>query len=195
MAKANARRSNPGVSYDEAVDVTKGFHGREPIEEDEIVEIEHYDKNLGELFTLLELNICHPDNDYDDDSVEIKLVPIDFAGCNVKVGTNKQRRQLYFIGGDQSLDLEELEDELGISLDASGEGRQYVNIGEVYSIAYHTDKWHLQGPKSQKNGVDYEHTFGEEENGEWPELLYDKRNKKLIFVGGTYEVRDEGLFN
>lgn len=187
------RKRNPSSpSYEEAIEVTKGFHGREPQSEGEYVEIIHFDKNLGELFTLLEINILHPDS---DDEGEVSLIPISFKGCDIRAATNKDRRQIYFVGGDQSLDLEDLEKELGVDLDSGVTGRQYINIGEVYSIAYHTDKWHLEGPKSQKDGTDYEHTFAEEDGGSYPELMYDKRNKKIVLMGGSYEVRDEGIWN
>lgn len=43
-------------------------------------------------------------------------------------------------------------------------------------------------------GTPYRHEFGED-GGEMPFLVYDELNKKLQIVGGTYEVRDVGIWN
>lgn len=40
----------------------------------------------------------------------------------------------------------------------------------------------------------YQHEFGED-GGEWPIIAYDSLNEHLILIGGTYEVRDVGIYN
>ena len=43
-------------------------------------------------------------------------------------------------------------------------------------------------------GTPYRHEFGED-GGEMPFLIYDELNKKLSIVGGTYIVKDVGIWN
>ena len=43
-------------------------------------------------------------------------------------------------------------------------------------------------------GTPYRHEFGED-GGEFPFLVYDELNKRLSLAGGTYEVRDVGIWN
>jgi hypothetical protein len=95
-----------------------------------------------------------------------------------------------FVGGDQSLDLEDLQvSELEIETN-----KRYVQIGEVFSISYFADKHHLTGPKSQAYGTEYIHEFGED-GGDRPILVYDARDKKMKLVGGSYKVEEEGIKN
>lgn len=182
------------IDLEDATSVSEGFHGRKARKVSSITEFEDYDNSLGELFTLIELNILHPESDPDEKNPQ--LVPINFIDCEIVGGANKSRRQLYFIGGNQELDLDALAEELDDEhLEAdNNEGRQYVTIGDVFSIAYHSDKWHLEGPKKQRDGMDYEHQFGEQ-GGILPQLIYDNRNKKFSLSGGSYEIKDEGIYN
>lgn len=82
------------------------------------------------------------------------------------------RRQLYFVSGNQDvspLGLEEL-----------GEARTIV-----YRERKHFDDFAL---------INYQHNFGEE-NGKRPTLFYDAGKKRLLLEGGDYEVRPEGITN
>ena len=46
-------------------------------------------------------------------------------------------------------------------------------------------------------GCQYRHEFGEEKNSDscWPMLIFDKLNEKMILSGGSYVVRDVGIWN
>ena len=108
--------------------------------------------------------------------------------------TFPNRNQIEFIGGDQKLPVEE--------------DKALVQIGPVFSIAYWTDKHHLSDGTGFSS---YIHHFGEESvkmNNDKPVpsklrerikflplLVYNTRNEKLMLVGGSYSVRDEGVTN
>ena len=73
-------------------------------------------------------------------------------------------------------------------------------VGPVYEIVYFADKHHLTGPKQQKTGMEYFHEFGEDEGfvkgdafDQLPWLVYDRRNVKLLLVGGSYTIEPEGI--
>lgn len=194
MARSTKKRTgrvngNPGnggaESYQGAAAMSEKWHGRAPREIEEIEEIETYDVNLGKLADLLELNILNLDGK--------RVTPIGFKDCGVSLAGKDN--QLFFIGGDQQLSLDDLKDLVLGNQEIDG-SKQYIDIGDVYSIAYFADKHHLMGSKAQAKGVDYEHVFGEQtEDGQLPGLVYDARNQKLLLVGGSYEIRAEGIWN
>ncbi len=61
-----------------------------------------------------------------------------------------------------------------------------VKLGKLVSVAYET----------HKNGEHaiWEHEFGEE-GGKRPDLVMDADNKRLHIVGGSYDVRPEGIID
>jgi hypothetical protein len=183
-ASNRGRQSNSG-SLADAEQVTKGFHGRDAEYVEDIVEIEKYRTNLAHLGDLVELEIL--------DKTGRNVFPICFAehdtDGHVSVSSTIERNQIIFGGGDQELELQDLE------LSDNERQKDYVKVGEVYSISYFTDKHHLTGPKYQKDGTEYIHLFGEEDGGERPTLIYDRLNRRIFLVGGSYEVRDEGIYN
>lgn len=61
-----------------------------------------------------------------------------------------------------------------------------VKLGKLVSVAYET---HKNGEKAV-----WEHEFGEE-GGKRPDLVMDADTKKLHIVGGSYDVRDEGIID
>ena len=89
--------------------------------------------------------------------------------------------QLYFVGGDQSIDL------AALRIDA--EGKDHADVGEVLLVSYLTKKgFHNFEP------IEYGHNFGED-GGILPTLHYDTRNKLLYLSGGSYVVTDAGIEN
>jgi hypothetical protein len=200
------RTYNPSESYDEAVEFSKGFHGREPLEEFTFVEQERYQKDYGVLGILHEIKIVL---DYD----KLEVIPIQF--CKVETGTNKpigdtkslvklcaakvvksdnpNKLSLFCKGGSQRINLNDLV-KVGL-IDDNDLEKKYVTIGAAYSIAYFTDKSHLEGPAYQKKGAMFEHVFGEEKNGEFPLVIYDNENEWVLFSGGSYEIKPEGIYN
>lgn len=92
-------------------------------------------------------------------------------------------KQLYFIGGDQSLDLSQ------IGMNGPEWHRDLMNIGIADEVTYRTrkgfDKFQL---------IDYYHELGEETKQK-PVLLYDTINNELQIAGGQYQVKPEGIVN
>jgi hypothetical protein len=188
MRKKFARRKNPNVddSIEDATQVSEGFHGRPQRYIEDVIEVEKYRTKLAHLGDLVEFELL--------DKSGRKVIPISFAEHDteehVSVGATPDRYQLILTGGNQSIDLGAFDD-----LGENEKLKDYVCLGEVYSISYFTDKHHLEGPKYQKDGTEYIHKFGEEENGERPELMYDRLNERMMLIGGSYEIRDEGIYN
>ena len=181
-----------------AQELAEGFHGREVRDNYEIVEVDKYPSNLAEMGVLLDL--CVVVSDSDDEVLPIKFSEQDYPELgnkdNVMVCATPDRQQIVFKGGDQEIDYVEALKALGWHKDTirEQEGKYKIVLGEVYSIGYFTDKHHLTGPKEQKRGPPYEHKFGEQ-GGERPLLVYDTVNGRVELVGGSYEIRDEGIYN
>lgn len=182
------QRNHNGVddSVEAAAKLSHGFHGRGADYVEDVIEIERYRTNLAHLGDLVELEILSRSGR--------SVIPISFeehdTEGHVSVGGTPDRQQIVFAGGDQSIDLSSF-DEIPI-----GEKKKdFVCLGPVYSISYYADKHHLTGPKQQKDGMEYIHTFGEEEEGERPILIYNRLSCLLYLVGGSYVIRDEGIYN
>jgi hypothetical protein len=159
------------------------FHGRPGRQTIEVEEREEYDEHGVVLGILVGLEIVDEDGDYET-PIEWDYDP---AGSpkNVLVVSNPAGTNIEFVGGDQDIDWQ--------AVDGAGEqGKYLVYVGMVYAISYFADKHHLSGPKSQKDGIEYRHEFGED-GGELPHLVFDRRNEKLLLVGGEYDVEPEGI--
>ena len=181
------RRSNSAATMDEARSVSEGFHGREAKFIEDIIEVEHYRKNLAQLGELIEIEVV--------DRRGKSVIPLSFPPWDteehVDVASTPNRKQLIIAGGDQCVDLMAFVNELS----ETELEKDYICLGETFSISYYTDKHHLEGPEYQKDGTEYIHKFGEEEGGTRPYLFYDRLNEHLLLVGGSYEVRDNGIYN
>ena len=180
MAKKKRTKNS---SIDEISEISKGFHGRDPIQEFELTEQTIYHKNLAQLGELVELEIESTEKRKD-------LIVLGFQRGDdpVRLCVSKNRKQLEFLGGDQTVDddwLESVTDEWD---------KDKVFLGCCFSISYFADKHHLTGPKQQKYGTEYIHEFGEQ-GGSMPKVIYDRLNKRFELVGGSYDVRDEGIYN
>jgi hypothetical protein len=185
MAKKNNRKRNPSeleeleeeVRTLDASRMSEKFHGRKTLGEFDIDETETYDDALAVLGDLIELNILCPDNEDSEFTISFKkdkpLLCCDAHGGNLEI-----------VGGDQDLELPQ---------DVT-EGKKLAIIGEIRSVCYFTDKHHLEGPKSQAKGVEYEHQFGEE-GGNRPHAVYDTVNCKILIVGGSYTIEETGIAN
>ena len=103
--------------------------------------------------------------------------PGDSVGPNTTLlSSNEDGTQLYLVGGDQSLDL----DDLDITGDCAT--KELVTIGDVVKIYYETQK-----DFDKFEDIQYHHELGEE-TGELPILAYDRLNQRLLFVGGAYHI-------
>ena len=90
--------------------------------------------------------------------------------------SNEDGTQLYFVGGDQSVDLEALK------FSEIEQEKDLVTIGDCFFVSYLTQK-----DFDNLETICYEHELGEE-SGVLPQLIYDTRNKKLMLSGGEYHI-------
>lgn len=176
-----------GLNEEErAKKLSRAFHGRPNRETYEFEEVIDDDRHLAHLGELTELHVR--DN-------KGRLFSISFDD-NPVLASTPDANQLVFVGGDQGLDLDDKIVQSG-NMFVDGEHarkKRWLPIGEVQRIDYFADKHHLSGPKSQKDGVEYKHTFGEED-GNVPVLMYSPVNERMMLAGGNYEVLDVGIRN
>ena len=193
-ATVRSLQSNPG-ELERAERLAEAFHGRPPRETIEVLETEHYDEYGSILGYLEELVITL---DEDDEYVQGIQFPYSEARGRTKNGpdnrdtvlavSNPAGTNIEFVGGDQDIAWRKVEGS------SAADDKYLVMVGPVLKIAYFTDKHHLTGPISQAQGTPYEHEFGEE-GGELPYLIFDRRNTKLLLVGGSYTIEPEGIRN
>jgi len=176
-----ARRLNPHHSDDSieqasaaAAEMYAKFHGRESGETLRFHEEEEYEADLAVLGTMVELKVA---------TLTRKDVVIDFTNCNVVLAANESGDQLYFVGGDQSLDLK------AMAFTGDKANKTLVAIGTAYELTYRTEKGF-----DKFKLTDYYHEIGEE-TGFQPILTYDSLNRTLSIVGGEYKVKPEGIVN
>lgn len=170
-----AKIDNPDT-MESAESLSKEFHGREPLETEEIQEAYKYPTSLTKLGKLTQIEVTE-DGEY--------VTPIDFGKPLPDLCCSPDAKQMYVIGGNQFLSDEDLE-EFGVE-DCS---KQYLELGLMYTLSYITDKHHLSD--SDGKSSEYIHQLGEE-SGDMPMVVYDSLNKKLMFVGGSYKVEDRGI--
>lgn len=165
----HAHRRNSAMTDAEAMYET--FHQQAPGRIVDYETVLRYPDKFAELGKLKELRVS-----LDNSNPDFPLTH--FGDCCV--ACTPDGRNIYFIGGDQSLDL----GALGIASD-----KDMVELGPCNYIEYHTKKgFHDFAP------TNYWHLFGEE-NEVLPILCYDRLNKTLFLVGGDYTVKYEGITN
>ena len=147
------------------------FHGRPPRKVTVVEEEYRFQAECADLGSLTELQIKLPHG---------RAVLEGSRGIRVTCSPNG--KQLYFVKGDQTVDL----GAMGFTRD---DERDHVEIGEIVSIVYFTSKeFHNFEP------TEYRHKFGDE-GGRRPTLHYDGLNERIFVSGGTYIVKPEGIVN
>lgn len=181
-AAAKRRRHNPdsqAEAIQAAAEMNEAFHGR-PANKVVTVEQDEYDRPvLSDLGRLRELAVrigTHAARRY----AGAKTV-LPFYGTTTRVTCDPGGTNLYFVGGDQTLDL--------ASVGLEDTGKDVVVIGTCTDIVYSTRKGFHGFEK-----VDYTHRFGED-GGTPPTLAYSTLNRRFILQGGSYTVRPEGIVN
>ena len=96
----------------------------------------------------------------------------------VKLATDPGGKQLYLVGGNQTLPLDYLAKK-GVQTD-----KRFISLGIVYGISYRTEK-KFDGYRT----FEYAHKFGEE-TGERPLAYYDAELERIVLVGGAYSIAD-----
>ena len=102
---------------------------------------------------------------------------------DIKLAANPEGTQLYFIGGSQSAVMNYL---VKSGADTS---KDLIEIGEATRVIYQTRK-----EMDQFRVANYDHKLGEN-GGRPPILFFDKVRRRLFLVGGTYQVKPEGIVN
>jgi hypothetical protein len=170
--KSPRRRNGSDDEMDAAARQFEAFHGKPP---ERIIEIEQayrYPATFAELGHLKELRF--------DLNSRNRDFPLTGFGKACQVVCTPDGSNIYFLGGDQSIDFE--------ALDISSD-KDFVDLGPCTYIAYHTVKgFHDFAPTT------YWHRFGEEDKI-MPSLTYDRLNKTLFLVSGNYRVKPEGIVN
>ena len=169
--KKAIRRQNP-----DAAGIREDFTGM-PVEWEETTTEPHmpagdYAK-LGELLVL-----------YVKPRAGSQVQQIDFKEPRPILVSDESARQLYFVGGDQ-----DLSGSLSV-FRALDRGDGLFELGEARRIDYKQRKEHVKEPEYDE----WRHQLGEETD-ERPTVLFDSRHKRILFEGGAYEVRREGIVN
>lgn len=169
-AKRKAKRK-PGRNPAEAAKTLyEKFHGKPSTRHTDHQVARHVHTHLAELGRLLWLVVKLP----------VGTKQLFFKG--VSLGSSEDGGQLYFVGGDQTIDVRRV----GLAADLP---KDHLKLGEVVQIGYHTKKgFHKFEP------IDYFHKFGDE-GGRRPVLHYDVKARLLYLTGGSYQVRPEGIVN
>lgn len=164
---AAGRRRNPDAELKQGADLYEQFHGKPAARIDE-VELESRErKTYTKLGDLVELDIHRGS----------KLI---FDKDRPVLASDPRGHQLYVLG-DVVMSKE--------SLSGYAADKDLIDLGEASFIVYFTRKGF-----DNFEPVEYKHKFGEE-TGERPHLLYDRRNRRLLFAGGAYQVKPEGIVN
>lgn len=168
---------NPAAA---SAEVYEEFHGHAPRETVTISKRVHVHEHLASAGTLRKLVVLGID--------KRKHTIKDFGGA--LLAFNEDKNQLFVEGGDQSLNL----DDYGIR-----SPHEMETLGKVQKIDYQADKTHLG---KEGGRATYTHQFRTtNENGShvtvsiarYPDLIYDVRNEQLLFSGGSYTIRAEGI--
>jgi hypothetical protein len=157
-----------------AADMYETFHGKPSTETLEYVEEHHYHEHLAELGDLTEMKVA---------TVTGLDITVSFDGAGTKLSCNETGNQLYFVGGDQSIDLD------GFKMNTDEWLKDHMLLGILYQVTYRTEKGF-----DEFQLTDYYHDVGEE-TGVQPVLLYDTLNQTLSVAGGQYQVKDVGIVN
>lgn len=168
----SGRALNPESGADK---LYESFHGQPPEETVVVEEDFHQHANLTTLGILVELTIVTPQgfecvlgvSDAEDDFDEAD------AKNPIYLASSEDGKQLYFVSGDQELDL----DALKIPKEHL---KDDMVIGVLTNLVYRTRKsW------DHFKLVDYTHKTGEV-SGYEPLLRYDPNTPHLFVTGGSY---------
>jgi hypothetical protein len=169
------QRKNPD-ELEDAADLYREFHGRDPKEILEMQESDVARRDYAALGDLIELHIRNEDG---------KVVKIEFSTEDaVKLASSPNGRQLYLLGGDQ--DITGSLDSFDKSADVE---KDLLDLGDAVVIVYDASKW-----QTNFKATEWKHDFGEE-SGVVPRAFFDRRNKRIFLAGGNYRVERPGIID
>jgi len=175
-------KGNPPNPEAPARAMYESFHGKPPEGETVIKEEFHEHEWLAPLGLAVSMKVAT----LTGLNAEIEISPAESektdydetaAGPDaVFLAANEEGTQLYFVGGDQALNLDKLK--------FTGDWvKDSMVIGVIYEITYRTrkkfDKFEL---------TDYYHELGEE-TGDQPMLVYDSLSPHCSISGGKYKIK------
>ena len=166
-----SKRKRNGSEMESAAKMFKKFHGKQATKVKTVEQLRVTPSVLADCGKLVDLVVAT------DDGTGVRLT---FNG-GVRLGVTGNGGQLYFVGGDQAINLRQFPHVSPL--------KDQAELGEAVSICYSTSKDFHNFEKS-----DYEHEFGEE-GGARPLVAYDVRSKRLYFVGGDYIVKRPGIID
>lgn len=170
--RSTAKRKRNGSEVEAAAKMFRKFHGQAPKGVKTVTQLRKTPDVLADCGRLVELVV-------DTGRGGRKLAFRN--GSGVRVATTADGGQLYFVGGDQAVNLADFP---GISLP-----KDQVELGELATIVYHTSKdFHDFEPS------EYEHHFGETGKAR-PVLCYDVHSARLYLVGGGYQTKRPGIMH
>jgi HNH endonuclease len=180
IAGRKRARSNPAAESHKAYEE---FHGHEPEEHFSVSQKVHLHKHLAGAGFLTSLAIDAIDGKH-------RVTLHTFKGA--LLAFNEKKNQLFIRGGDQRVNLKDF----GIR---PSEAHEVETLGKAHGIGYDTRKDHLGSEGGQAT---YTHVFRTtNENGKHvvvkmtrcPDVIYEVPNEQLIFSGGSYKIRREGI--
>ncbi len=182
LAHKSWGKKNPKNPEDAAAKLFEVFHGYESKQVLEYVQEEHVHEWLAAIGPLVSLVV-----ENEARTRRMTLMSPDPGKAEfeewVQVGVTEDGKQLEFVGGDQSIDLDRLMKEFELNED---DIRDRMFIGNVVQITYRTRKTFELGGKEE---VDFYHDHGEEDaKGVLPKLVYKPLNPSFEFVGGRYKI-------
>jgi hypothetical protein len=110
--------------------------------------------------------------------------PKAWAGKPPLVVCDSTAKQIYFVDGTQ-----DISDSLA-AFGAIDRGNGIVELGQGRRIDYQCRKEHVADPDEDL----WKHEHGEE-NGELPTVLFDTRNKRILYEGGDYRIEGPWIRN
>jgi hypothetical protein len=180
-------RANPEGG---SADLYEEFHGVPSGETLEYIERQHYHEWLSAIGPLIELEV---ENEQGTRSMTLKAPdPMDSPAEDVVMVAFNERRndgpikgadQAFFVGGDQSIDLDMLLNKFGM---VEGDIKEKMVIGRIRKLTYRTKKTFEQDGQSE---IDFYHEHGKEgARGVLPFLVYKPLNPSMEIVGGRYSI-------
>ncbi len=177
-------KRNPRNPLDTAQSAYEGFHGEPSRKTIVVQEKRHFHTHVWALGPLVYLKVHLPSDRRKQGYKNTVDLEFDYEGAHpVLVTANEKRNQMFFDGGDQSVDLK--------VFSVPPEPHETVVLGEVSDAWYFTTKKHLG--KDGGTAI-YKHKLGEE-GGELPTLIYHTLEKRLSLAGGSYTIPNEGVRN
>jgi hypothetical protein len=177
MAEHRAKRSrrrNPDGELDQAADLYREFHGREPHEILEMQETDLARRDYTALGPLIDLHFKLPNE---------SLAKISFGDSDaVLVVSSPNGRQIYLLGGNQ---------DISGSLASMGAdvSKDLIDLGDAVFISYDASKW-----QTDFKATIWEHKLGEESKV-YPRGFYDQIKRRIFFAGGNYRVERPGIID